>query len=178
MSLRDRVARLLGGAASPAPAPERPRGEGTGESPPQGDVFVAKVDDAAPFVEHLFRAVFGDPTPSLPTHYVAFVRTAPGRLAAVGYYHVSYCGEYALVGGLCVDPVMRKRGVGELLERFVYQDAGDTTAYFAYVGDPARARRVGFVDTGQPHLLVCWMKDVAPAERERLISTVAALGPF
>jgi hypothetical protein len=175
MSLRERVARLLGGdrAATPAPRPDV-----MPEAPPEGELFVARVDDAAPFVEHLFRAVFGDPTPSLPAHYVAFVRTAPGRLTAVGYYHVSYCGEYALVGGLCVDPLMRKRGVGELLERFVYQDAGETKAYFAYVGDPARARRVGFVDTGQPHLLVCWMTDVAPAERERLISTVAALGPF
>ncbi|MBY0276149.1 hypothetical protein K2Z84_12455 [Candidatus Binatia bacterium] len=147
-------------------------------APLEGEVFVARVDDAAPFVEHLFRATFGDPAPSVPTHYVAFVRTEPGRFAAVGYYHVSYCGEYALVGGLCVDPRMRRRGVGELLERFVYQDAGETKAYFAHVGDPARARRVGFVHTAHPHLLVCWMVDLPPEERQRLIETVAALGPF
>jgi GNAT superfamily N-acetyltransferase len=174
MSLRERVARLLGGDQPSTPA----RDQVPSDAPPQGEVFVAKVDDAEPFVGHLFFAVFGDPTPSVPTHYVAFVRTAPGRLAAVGYYHVSYCGEYALVGGLCVDPAMRKRGIGEILERAVYADAGDTTAYFAHVGDPARARRVGFVDTGHPHLVVCWMKDVPAAERDLLITTVAALGPF
>lgn len=172
MTLRERLSRLLGDRPEPATAPV------PAAAPLDGEIFVARVEDAAPFVDHLFRATFGDPTPTVPTHYVAFVRTEPGRFVAVGYYHVSYCGEYALVGGLCVDPRMRRRGVGELLERFVYQDAGETKAYFAHVGDPARARRVGFVDTAHPHLLVCWMVDLPPEERQRLIETVAALGPF
>lgn len=143
-----------------------------------GEFVVSKVDEAAFFVEHLFRQTFGDPTPTIPTHYVAFQRRAGNRISPVGYYHVSYCGEYALVGGLCVDPGLRKRGIGELLERYVYRDAGATKAYFAHVGDPARSRRVGFVETEHPHLVVCWMVELPIEEQSRLIAQVAALGPF
>lgn len=165
MKLRD----LLPGRRATAPAAVA--GEGS-------TLFVTKVDDAVPFVDALFRATFGDPTPTIPTHYVAFARDPSGRLDAVGYYHVSYAGEYALVGGLCVAPALRGRGIGELLERYVYRDAGDTKAYFAHVGDPRRAERVGFVATEHPHLVVCWMQRLPDEEQRRLIARVAALGAF
>jgi GNAT superfamily N-acetyltransferase len=145
---------------------------------PRDEIHVTKVDDAAFFVAKLFADTFGDPVPGTPTHYVAFRKLEADRLEAVGYYHVAYCGEYALVGGLCVDPRMRRRGVGEMLERYVYRDAGATKAYFAHVGDPRRSRRVGFADTGHPHLMVCWMAPLPDEERRRLIAEVAALGPF
>lgn len=167
MALRDRIAALLRRAAGAR------RGK-----PGGGEIFVSRVDDAAPFVGDLFARVFRAPVPAMPTHYVAFHRIEDGRLEPVGYYHVSYCGEYALVGGLCVATDFRRRGVGELLERYVYRDAGATRAYFAHVGDPTRARRVGFVDTGHPHLVVCWMAEPSEEERHRLIAEVAALGPF
>jgi len=148
--------------------------------PPSGHdaIVVTKVDDPRPFVAELFRRTFGDLVPTAPTHYVAFCTTASGVVEAVGYYHVAYCGEYALVGGLCVDQRMRRRGIGEKLERYVYGDAGATKAYFAHVGDPTRARRVGFEDTGKTHLVVCWIRDVPEDERDHLIAKVDALGPF
>lgn len=142
------------------------------------DIVVVKVDDAAPFVGDLFRATFGNEIPTAPTHYVAFHRIEGRRFEPVGYYHVDYRGDYALVGGLCVEPSMRRRGVGEALERYVFRDAGATKVYFAHVGDPTRARRVGFVDTGVPHLVACWMVPVSVDEQRRLIDEVAALGPF
>lgn len=141
-------------------------------------VYVTKVDDAEPFVGDLFRATFGDPVPSIPTHYVAFVRTNDGRFVAAGYYHVSYHESYALVGGLCVDPRLRGRGIGERLETYVYRDAGEIRAYFAHVGDPKRARRVGFIETTHPHLMANWVRTTAEDDRRSLEAQVAALGPF
>jgi len=142
------------------------------------EVYVTKLDDASLFVGALFKDTFGDAIPKEPTHYVAFKRTRTRCFEAIGYYHVAFLGEYALVGGLCVDIRMRGRGVGALLERYVYRDAGDVNAYFAYVGDATRARRVGFVETEHPHLLVYWVVDVSLDERARLVDEVAALGPF
>jgi hypothetical protein len=168
MALRDRVGRLLLGHS------EQP----VATALEAGPIVISRVDDAVFFVDDLFRQTFGDPTPTIPTHYVAFHRVAPDRFAAVGYYHVSFSGEYALVGGLCVDARMRKRRIGEMLENRAFQDAGTTKAYFAHVGDPTRARRLGYVDTGHPHLVVCWLVMLPEEDRARLIAEVAAIGPF
>ncbi len=142
------------------------------------NIQIIKVDNAAFFIADLFRKTFSSPPPSDPVHYVAFHQIGPSTFEAIGYYHVTYCGEYALVGGLCVDTRYRNRGIGEKLERIVFEDAGDTKAYFAHVGDPTRARRVGFIDTKHDHLVVRWMRNLSEEEKERILSTVAALGPF
>jgi hypothetical protein len=136
------------------------------------------VDEAGPFAGDLFRRTFGHPAPTIPTHYVAFQRCTDGRLAAVGYYHVSFCGVYALVGGICVEPALRRRGIGDMLVHASFRDRGDATAYFAYVGDPKRSMRLGYVPTGSPNLMVYWWKAVSAEEQARLIAEVAAIGPF
>lgn len=176
--LRKLVARLAG-HGGPAGAGAETPARGSVRSPGDDlDVRICRVDDAEFFAGELFRRVFGDPLPEAPVHYVAFARSGSDDFAVAGYYHVAYCGEYALVGGLCVDDRFRNRGIGERLERFVYQDAGETKAYFAHVGDATRARRVGFADTAYPHLVACWMRDVSIEEKDRITAEVAALGPF
>ncbi len=143
-----------------------------------GVAIVRGVDDVSFLVGDLFREVFGGPPPAEPLHYVAARRLGPGRFEVAGYYHVTYRREYALVGGLCVAPAYRGRGIGERLERIAFTDPRGVKAFFAYVGDPRRARRVGFRDTGREHLLVAWVEDVPDEERERIVAEVAALGPF
>ena len=142
------------------------------------EISIERVTNAAFFASELFRLVFGHPVPAEPVHYVAFARLADGTLRTVGYYHVAYRGAYALVGGLCVEPGFRRLAIGERLERAAFENVGDASAFFAYVGDPTRAKRVGFRETEHPHLVVRWMKEVDDAQRQRIIDEVAALGPF
>jgi GNAT superfamily N-acetyltransferase len=143
-----------------------------------GEIVVAAVEDAESLVGDLFRRAFGDPLPSTPMHYVAFERAASGAARAVGYCHLEHHDGYALAGGLCVEPELRGRGIGKLLERHVFGDPGPARACFVHVGDVTRARRMGFVATGHPHLLVRWYATLPAGEQERLIGEVAALGPF
>lgn len=143
-----------------------------------GEVRIERVDDPKYFIGDLFRRTFSGSPPSTPVNYVAFFAEGCGRFRAVGYYHVSYRGEFALVGGLCVEPEVRGRRVGELLERRSFENLGGAKAFFAHVGDPARAMRLGYERTPHPHLVVRWMTPTSPEERERLIAEAAAVGPF
>lgn len=94
-------------------------------------IAIIRVDNAAYFIGDLFRQSFGDPPPEEPIHYVAFSQVGPATFEAIGYYHVYHRGEYALMGGLCVDPCYRNRGLGERLVRIAFEDAGETKAFFA-----------------------------------------------
>jgi len=140
--------------------------------------IVKGLEDASFLVADLFQAVFHTAPPREPLHYVALQRMAPSSFEVAGYYHVTHREDYALVGGLCVDPRYRRRGIAEKLERIAFEDPGDAKAFFAYVGDPKRARRVGFADTRHPRLLVSWVVPLPEVEQARLVDRVAALGPF
>jgi GNAT superfamily N-acetyltransferase len=136
-------------------------------------------EDVSFLVEDLFRATFdGQRPPAEPMHYVAFHRDAEALFRVAGYYHVTRAEEYALVGGLCVDPAFRRLGIGERLEHTAFSHPEGAWAFFAHVGDPRRAHARGFVDTTFPHLVVKWMETVSPPEQARLIEKVARLGPF
>lgn len=81
------------------------------------------------------------------------------------------------------DHVRRIRQVGSLAEyilRNTFNMIGPCAAIFGSVGD-ATARnvdlRVGFVDTGEPHLMVVW-RDVIESEKPALLAKVVALGSF
>jgi len=144
-------------------------------------IKIVSVNDAAFFIADLFRSSFGDPPPTTPVHYVAFYKTAPSTFASIGYYHAYLCGEYALMGGLCVDPRYRNQGIGERLARFAFADAADAKAFFTYVGNPvsiAIVRRIGYVETRQKHMMVKWLQPLSEAEKERLMTEVIARGPF
>ncbi|MBK6806075.1 MAG: hypothetical protein IPG84_15110 [Betaproteobacteria bacterium] len=69
----------------------------------------------------------------------------------------------------------------EFLTRRTHALLTDAIALFGYVGEP-RAERVdlrsGYERTGYPHVIVCWQRELPAAEREVLLSRVAALGPF
>ena len=89
--------------------------------------------------------------------------------------------SHGLVGGLCVDPRYRNRGLGEALSRIAFVDPGSKKALFAYLGNPvsiAIARRVGYVQTAHEYLKVKWLTRLVEPEQEAIIRDVAARGPF
>jgi GNAT superfamily N-acetyltransferase len=144
-------------------------------------IKIVRVDHAAFFIADLFKKSFGAPPPTTPVHYVAFYKSSPSTFEAIGYYHVEDRGEYALVGGLCVDPRYRNKGLGEKFSRIVFEDAKAHKAFFAYLGNPiseAIAHRVGYINTEQKHLMVRWLMPLNDEEKEKIITEVAALGPF
>lgn len=144
-------------------------------------VTIVRVDNAAYFIECLFRQAFGDPPPITPIHYVAFYQVGPSTFEAIGYYHVEHRGAYALAGGLCVDPRYRNRGVGEKLTQCVFTDAGETKAFFTYSGHPvsrAIAYRGGYEDAKPQYMLVRWLKALSEEEKEIMVTEVTGLGPF
>ena len=147
----------------------------------QGDISIVRVDNAAVFITDLFRQAFNQSPPHDPTHYVAFAKTGPTQFEAVGYYHVTECGPYGLVGGLCVDPRYRNRGLGEALSRIAFVNLGPKKALFAYLNNPvsvAIARRIGYVHTRYQHLMVRWFAALPEQEQRAMIDEVAARGPF
>lgn len=145
------------------------------------NIRIVTVDDAAFFASHLFKLAFNERAPVTPVHYVAFAQTNPTTFEAVGYYHVDYRAEYALVGGLCVAPHYREKGLGEKLSVFVFAQGGPRKAFFAYMGNPVSVRialRIGYEATVYPYLFVHWVNPATDTEKARLIAEVAALGPF
>ncbi len=143
-----------------------------------GRVFVTRVEDGPALAGDLFHQIFGGTPPRHPRHYVAFSRKIDGLFRVVGYFHVDFEAEYALVGGLCVDPAFRGRGIGQALELAPESEADGALAFFAYAGNPSRATRIGYQPTDHPNLLVKWLAPSAEDEQARFIAEVAARGPF
>jgi ribosomal protein S18 acetylase RimI-like enzyme len=148
----------------------------------EGDnIKIVKVDDAPVFVSHLFRQAFDQPAPVEPVHYVAFAQLSSTTFEVAGYYHADYRDDYILLGGLCVEPRYRNRGIGERLAAAVFDDIGDKKAFFSITGNPVTERMVlsmGYEKTSQQYLVVKWMKRLSQEDRERFTAEVAALGPF
>jgi hypothetical protein len=82
-------------------------------------------DDATFFIEDLFHKSFGHLPPTFPINYVAFFKAKPSVFRAIGYIHMSECGDYGLVGGLCVELDYRHKKLGEMLLRNVEKDIGE-----------------------------------------------------
>ena len=156
-------------------------------------IQIEEVDDAAPFAGSLFQKKFGHPIPDYPRHFIAFYDSDPGPRTTIGYVHFSPFENVFLGGGMCIDTtayrrmppdhMRRIREVGSLAEymlRTTLNMLGPCAAIFGSVGD-ATARivdlRAGFVDTGEPHLMVVW-RDATESEKGAILSKVVALGTF
>jgi hypothetical protein len=141
-------------------------------------IKIEKFDDASFFIEDLFQRSFGQPPPTFPINYVAFFKSDPSFFKTVGYIHMTECGEYALVGGLCVDVDYRHKKLGETLLRYVERDVGEKKALFVQTNNPTIASRVGYRPTRVQYLMVKWTKSLSKEEQERMVNEVARLGPF
>ena len=142
---------------------------------------IVRVSDASFLVEELFQRSFAQSPPDFPIHYVAFDKLAPQTFKVIGYYHITHCGSYVLVGGLCIDEDYREKKLGRALSAIAFEDAGEAKAFFAYLGNPVSisvAYRVGYVDTPHQYLMAKWMQALPEDEKEQIIAEVAKLGPF
>jgi hypothetical protein len=159
-----------------------------------GIIRVERVNNAEFYVGDLFRRKFGCDPPDYPIHFVAFYRFAPGELQTVGYVHYLAFEDSYLCGGLVIDDRLYRRmkrehrvalkaagGISELLLRSAMIELADAPAIWGYVGDLLSEKvniRVGLRRTAHQYLMVHWSKPLAPEEKDRRLSRVAALGPF
>ena len=156
---------------------------------------VVEVDNATALAGPLFKQTFGHAIPEFPRHFVAFHYGVEAPLRVVAYIHYTAWESHGwLCGGLCVDrnayavagaeeadAWKREGGVGEIVLRNTLARLVDRPVIFGYCGNARQWQHdlnVGFVPAGPPHLLVIWTRPVAPAEQERLIQRVVALGQF
>ena len=157
-----------------------------------------EVDDARGIADALFTRAFGHAPPVEGRHFVLVYFPAAGSHdptpRVVAYTHQRALDELYLAGGMCVDEriyrhlperlfqaVKDEGGLATIVMRDSFAMLGDSPACFGHVGEP-RARqadlRAGFVDTGLPHLMVHWRREIPEAEKRRLIGKVEAHGPF
>lgn len=146
------------------------------------DIKVILVDEPLPEAAELFaRAFKGHRIPDSPRHYVAFCANADGKDEFAGYCHATWCGEYALMGGLCVNPDFGNRGVGHALERVLMEDTGPNKAFFSHTGIPTVVRmnaRLGMEHSGYSNLMVKWTQNLSDDEKARILEEVHEIGPF
>ena len=126
---------------------------------------------------------------SIPTppdnwrQYVA-VYSWPEGDETIGFCNWIRHDEAYLEGGMCVrESAYRRlpredfraiREQGGIAHMMMSHAATELTDCKAMVVD----LRFGYERTRHPHLIVKWFADVPVAERERLIESIAAIGPF
>ncbi len=152
--------------------------------------IVREIDAPDAAVEALFFGSFKVPAPNFPLHFIASDRAG----AVAGYVHYTRHAEGVyLCGGLCVD-VQRYREMGAedrarvrkagSLSRWLLQESiallQHKKAVFAYTGNVMSRRdgdASGFIPVDGRFLIVQW-HGAAADERQSLIDSVAAIGPF
>lgn len=169
---------------------------------------IFKVDNAEPWAAALFRERFNAPFPvprdncglPIPTppenwrQYVAVYTWPDGREETVGFCNWIRYRDVYLHGGLCVkadfyrrlpkrqfDEMHARGRLGEIIVRAAMPHLTDCTAWFGHCGDPkalAVDLRTGYEFTRHKYLLVMWFNPPPLAERDALIDSMAAIGPF
>jgi hypothetical protein len=160
-------------------------------------VRVTEVEHGEFVAGELFRRKYGVAPPSFGHHAVALYRRAAGELLVASYCHLWTQGTIGLVGGACTDgQVLRAmqphelqavNEAGGLLRQtlryffFTQRFADRVEAFFGHCGDP-RAREVvfpaGFAETGLPHLIVRYTRELTPERQQQLVQQANAIGPF
>ncbi len=175
-----------------------PAREGATDTDALGDILkVSEVDEAEFFVGDLFRRRFHtEQVPDYPRHFVVFYRPGPDQaLSPLGYVHFTPWEGCHLGGGMVFDErawrricaehrarVRAQGGVADfLLRKSLDRVLPDSIAVWGHVGDIQAAavdRRVGFQDTGRPHLMVLWGRELPERQRAKWIRRAETLGPF
>jgi len=158
-------------------------------------IIVTEVDDGPAFAGGLFQRKYGTAAPQFPHHVVAFWKRDDGAFVPASYVHFTDAGDIFLAGGACTDgDVLRAMSsiqrnaverYGALMLatlRYGFAKWGRRCeAIFTCCGD-ARALettpKLGFGETGVPHLLVHWQRELSPARRAELIAKAASFMPF
>ena len=161
-------------------------------------VLVTEIAESRVLAEPLFRRKYRQPAPpsDLGLNVFALIRRADGAWVPASYLVWRPFRDVHLSAGACTDGErlrrldpdrqQRLRDAGGLMYQVMrYGEARLATASaasFGYTGDPRSreiAERCGYRRLGDhPHLIVRWNRELADAERRRLVAEVEALGPF
>jgi hypothetical protein len=157
-------------------------------------VRVEEVGSAEFYAGDLFRRRFGGDPPDYPKHFVAFYRAGRTNYFPVGYIHYTSFEDSFLCGGMVIDDRLYRRipaahrklikdagGIAEKMLRDTFAHLAHAPAIWGHVGNRQAEevdRRVGFVRTHDPHVMVVWNRDLPEAERNARLARVIALGPF
>lgn len=164
--------------------------------------------NAERYAAELFRESFNAPFPapredcglSIPTppenwhQYVARYRWPDATEETVGFCNWIRYRDVYLEGGMCVrksfyrrlpkehfDACRARGGVAQMMMETAARELADCTAWFGYCGDAkalAVDLRAGYVTTRHPHVIVKWFRELPEDERESLVDSIAAIGPF
>ncbi len=171
-------------------------------------IRIIRTESAAFFAADLFMECFGSPFPlprdncglPIPTppenwrQYVAFYRWSESHFEPVGFCNFIRHGEVYLEGGMCVKNGFYRRlprhhwqecksrgGIAQLLMEQAATELTDCVAWFGYCGDAMAFevdKRVGYVETSHPNLIVKWFQQVSADRQKKLVDSIAQIGPF
>jgi hypothetical protein len=164
--------------------------------------------NAERYAAELFRECFHAPFPvprdgcglSIPTppqnwrQYVAVYRWPDGREETVGFCNWIRHGDVYLEGGMCVRENVYRRmprehfravrergGIAQMMMETASRELNDAVAWFGHCGD-AKAMavdlRAGYMPTHRKHVIVKWFREIPREQQDRLIDSIAAIGPF
>ena len=171
-------------------------------------ISIFDAGNAERYAAELFRESFDAPFPvprdpcglSIATppenwrQYVARYRWPDGTEETVGFCNWIKHRDVYLEGGMCVSKSFYRRlpkehfqacrtrgGVAQMMMEAAARELTDCKAWFGYCGD-AKAMavdlRAGYVPTRHPHVIVKWFRELPQGEREALVDSIAAIGPF
>ena len=160
-------------------------------------VRITEVEHGDFFAGELFRRKYGASIPTFGHHAVGFYRRPDGELLVASYVHLWTQGTIGLLGGGCTDgrvlramqpdEVRLVNEAGGLLRYmlryyfFTPRFADAVEAFFGHCGD-ARAREVvfpaGFSETGLPHLIVRYTRELTSERQQQLVQQAHAIGAF
>lgn len=158
-------------------------------------IIVTEVDRGPAFAGPIFQRKYGQELPDFGHHVIAFYKREDGAFIPASYVHFTDCGNIFLAGGACTDGNVLRAMSSEqqqLIEdygalmlatlRYGFERWGARCdAVFTCCGD-ARALettpKVGFIETGVPHLLVRWSAVQSGAHRAELIAKARSFMPF
>lgn len=157
-------------------------------------IQLVEVDDAELLAGELFQRSFNQRIPNFPRHFVLLASNKNMQTITLGYVHCTKFQNFYLSGGMCVNtrslrqlPKQTRTQLNELggvayhmLSKTV-NALDDCDVIFGHVGHKGAYKidlAVGFVETGFPHLIAYWKKELSDQKQEQIIRTARAFEPF
>jgi hypothetical protein len=158
-------------------------------------VIVTEVAQGPALAGPLFERKYHAAMPDFGHHIVAFWKREDASFVPASYVHFTDCGDIFLAGGACTDgSVLRAMSAAQQAAvtdygalmlatlRYGFDRYGPRCdAVFTCCGDLRALQTtpiVGFIETGVPHLLVRWMRDLSSARTAELIAKARSFMPF
>ena len=168
---------------------------------------ILEVPNAVELASDLFYESFRQPFPvprdnclAIPTppenwhQYVARYRWPDAKEGTVGFCNWIRYRDVYLEGGMCVSKTFYRRlpklhwkecadhgGLAQMMMQAASERLNDCKAWFGCCGDAkalAVDLRFGYELTKHDKLIVKWFAAMTPGEKDSLVESIAAIGPF